>query len=66
MVTGIASLATSLKQQQLSLEVGARLFNMAKENAQMQGEALLQLLESTKIDELAVNPHLGANLDVSI
>ena len=66
MVTGIAKVASSLKQWQLSLEVGARLMNTAKESSEIQGEGLLKLLESAEMVEKAVAPHLGTNIDIRI
>lgn len=64
MVTNIAAVASSLKQQQIGLEIGARLMRTVKDAAEDQGEALLKLLESTKVAELSVNPDLGSNVDV--
>lgn len=64
MVTNIAAVASSLKQQQIGLEIGARLMRTVKDAAEDQGEALLKLLESTKVAELSVNPELGSNVDV--
>lgn len=65
MVINIATVASSLKAQQIGLEVGARMMGMAKDMAEDQGDAVLKLMESIKATELAVNPHLGSNLDVS-
>lgn len=60
----IASVASSLKAQQISLEIGTRLVGMAKDAVEIQGESLVKLLNSVKELELSVNPHLGSNLDV--
>ena len=65
MVTSVASLASSLKQQQVALEVGARLMKTVKDTTEDQGEALVKLLESARMTESMVNPHLGSNIDVS-
>lgn len=65
MVINIATMASSLKAQQIGLEVGARMMGMAKDMIEGQGDAVLKLMESVKAIELAVNPHLGSNLDVS-
>lgn len=65
MVTSIASIASSLKQQQLGMEVGVRLLQHAKNTSEAQGEALLKLLESAKVTELSLDPHLGTKIDVS-
>lgn len=64
MLTSIASTATSLSQYRLGLEVGARLAKSAKDAIEAEGAAILELLESTKIMELALDPHLGSLLDV--
>lgn len=60
----ITSTAMSLSQHQLELEVGARLVKTAKESVEVQGEAILSLLESAKLMELSVNPHLGSLVDL--
>lgn len=65
MVMNIATVASSLKAQQIGLEVGARMMGMAKDMAEDQEDAVLKLMESVKAMELAVHPHLGSNLDVS-
>lgn len=65
MVMNVATLATSLKAQELGLEVGIRMIGMAQDALEDQGDALAKLMESTKVLELSVNPHLGSNLDVS-
>lgn len=64
MIDTITSTAMSLSQYQLDLEVGARLAKTAKESAEVQGEAILELLESAKLIELSVNPHLGSLIDL--
>jgi hypothetical protein len=65
MVMNIASLASSLKAQEIGLEVGARLTGMAKDVMEDQGDALLKLMDSASAMELSVNPHLGSLLDVT-
>lgn len=61
----MATVASSLKAQQIGLEVGTRMKGMAKDLIEGQGDAVLKLMESVKVMELAANPHLGSNLDVS-
>ena len=46
------------------LEVGTRVAGMAKDVLEDQGAALIKLLDSTKMMELSVQPHLGSILDV--
>ncbi|MCK9525170.1 MAG: YjfB family protein [Limnochordia bacterium] len=65
MVMNIASLASSLKAQEIGLEVGARLMGMAKDVVEDQGDALLKLMDSVHAMELSANPHLGSLLDVT-
>ncbi len=65
MVTGIATLATNLKQQELGLAVGTKLMKTAMDSVDANAENLDKLMEqSAKTLELAVQPHLGANLDL--
>lgn len=65
MVTGIATLATNLKQQELGLAVGTKLMKTAMDSVDANAENLHKLMEqSAKTLELAVQPHLGANLDL--
>lgn len=64
MVNSIASLATTLSQHQLAVDVGAKLLSTAQDAVEEQGEALVKLLESAKMAELQVNPHLGSMIDV--
>lgn len=60
----ITSTAMSLQQYSLEAEVGARLGKMAKESIEAEGAALIELLDSAKQMELAVNPHLGSTVDL--
>lgn len=56
----IAALSTSMKQSALSQAVGIKVLTMAKNQAQTQGQDLVQLLSS------AVNPNLGSKLDLKV
>ncbi|NLK07985.1 MAG: putative motility protein [Firmicutes bacterium] len=64
MVTGVARTASSLKQWELSLEIGTRLVSKAKETLDAEGEGLLKLLESAQIVESP--SHLGTNVDIKV
>lgn len=64
MITSISSLASSLKKYEIGAEVSARLMKTAKDAVEDQGEALMKLLDSTKMIELSVNPELGSNIDI--
>jgi len=60
----IASLATAMRQQQLSMDVGIKLMKTALDSVDDQGSAVVKLLESAQLSELEVNPHLGSIVDV--
>ena len=65
MVTSIATLACNMKQQQLGLEIGAKLMKTAKDSMDVSAENLDKLLDqSAKAMELSVNPDLGSKVDV--
>jgi len=60
----IVSLATAMRQQQLSMDVGIKLMKTALDSVDDQGSAVVKLLESAQLSELEVNPHLGSIVDV--
>lgn len=65
MVTSIATLATKLKQQELGVVAGTKLLKTAMDSMDASEEMLDKLIEqSAKTLELAVQPHLGSQLDV--
>ncbi|NLM40999.1 MAG: putative motility protein [Firmicutes bacterium] len=64
MTNNIASLATAMRQQQLSMDVGIKLMKTALDSVDDQGSAVVKLLESAQLSELEVNPHLGSIVDV--
>ena len=64
MVMNIATVASSLKAQQIGLEVGARMMGMAKDMAE-DPRCHVEVDGIGQAMELAVHPHLGSNLDVS-
>ena len=65
MVNSIATLACNMKQQELGLAVGTKLMKTAMDSVDANAENLDKLMEqSAKTLELAVQPHLGANLDL--
>lgn len=64
MVTSIAALASTLKQNQVGIEVGVGLLKTVKNAAEDQGNALVKLIDSTQTAELMVNPDLGSNIDL--
>lgn len=64
MVTNIAATATSMKQYQLGLEIGARLAKTTKDNMEVQGEAILALIDSAEILDTSLERHLGSVIDL--
>ena len=65
MVNSIATLACNMKQQELGLAVGAKLMKTAMDSVDANAADLDKLMQqSAKTMELAVQPHLGSQLDV--
>lgn len=63
----IAGLSIVMNQQTLKTEVDTRVTKMALDQATLQSDALLKMLEeTTKALELAVEPHLGSLIDISV
>jgi translation initiation factor IF-3 len=56
----IAALSTSLNQSAVSQTVGIKVLSMAMNQAQTQGQDLVQLLSS------GVNPNLGNKIDIKV
>jgi hypothetical protein len=56
----IAALSIVLKQMQLSQQVGVSVLKLAMDSAKTQTAGI------TKIMEQAVNPNLGANIDITV
>lgn len=56
----IAALSISMSQASLSQAVGLRVLSMAKNQANIQGQGLVQMMEKS------VDPNLGKNLDISV
>ncbi|UNK20139.1 YjfB family protein [Paenibacillus sp. N3/727] len=56
----IAALSISMSQASLSQAVGLRVLSMAKNQANIQGQGLVQMMEKS------VDPNLGQKLDISV
>lgn len=56
----IAALSISMSQASLSQAVGLRVLSMAKNQASIQGQGLVQMMEKS------ADPNLGKNLDISV
>ena len=61
----IATMASSMKQQQVAMEVSARLMGTVKDSMEQQGEMVDAILQSGA-DSVAISfePHLGQNVDI--
>lgn len=63
----ISALSMSLSQMKLAQEASISVMKMAIDTSQAGATDLLQALEAnTKIMEQSVNPHIGANIDISL
>ena len=56
----IAALSTSLSQASLSQAVGMKVLNLAKGQAEQQGQSLVQMMNAS------LDPNLGKNLDIRV
>ncbi|MGN7360424.1 YjfB family protein [Paenibacillus sp. SAF-054] len=56
----IAALSTSMSQAALAQQVSLSVLSMAKGQAELQGQNLIQLMEKS------IDPNLGKKLDISI
>ncbi|MEC0370711.1 YjfB family protein [Paenibacillus chibensis] len=56
----IAALSTSMSQAALHEQVGVAVLRMAKGQAELQGQNLIQMMEKS------IDPNLGKKLDISI
>lgn len=57
----IAAASTAMSQAALSQAVSIRVLSMAKNQAEIQGQNFVQMLEQSQID-----PNLGNNLDIKV
>lgn len=57
-------MASAIKQQQLGIEIGARLAKTAKDNMEVEGDALLKLLDSTEVMSVALQTGVGSIVDI--
>jgi hypothetical protein len=64
-VMDIASLSMNLAQNQLLSNVGTTMLAKSIDQAQTNGKAVEELLDSSAM-ELSVNPDIGANIDIRI
>jgi len=63
----IAALSMGLSQMKIAQQVSISAMKMAMDVAEAQAANLVKVLESNaKMMELSVQPHLGANLDITL
>ncbi|MBU5474974.1 MAG: putative motility protein [Clostridiales bacterium] len=56
----IASLSTALSTTQLQNDVGVLMLGKQLDTVEVMGDSMIKMMEQS------VNPHLGANIDISI
>ena len=56
----IASLSTTLSTTQLQNDVGVLMLGKQLDTVEVMGDSMIKMMEQS------VNPHLGANIDISI
>ncbi len=59
MIQSIASAATKMQQEMVQAEVGTRVSKMILDNAEAQGQALVDMIEMQK----EIQSHLGGNVN---
>ncbi len=59
MIQSIASAATKMQQEMVQAEVGTRVSKMVLDNAEAQGQALVDMIEMQK----EIQSHLGGNVN---
>lgn len=61
----IAAASTIMAQGKVMSQMGVSLAKMGMDMAKQQGQALNQLIDASSL-ELAVNPNVGANIDIKL
>lgn len=56
----IASLSTALSTTQLQNDVGVLMLGKQLDTVEVMGDSMIKMMEQS------INPHLGANIDISI
>jgi len=59
LIQSIASAATKMQQEMVQAEVGTRVSKMILDNAEAQGQALVDMIEMQK----EIQSHLGGNVN---
>ena len=61
----IAALSVGMSQNKLQQDLGISVMKMAMNQVSDQGDALAEMMSDTKAMELAAQPDLGSNVDIS-
>lgn len=61
----IAALSVGMSQNKLQQDLGISMMKMAMNQMSDQGDALAEMMGDTKSMELAAQPYLGSNVDIS-
>lgn len=61
----IAALSVGMSQNKLQQNLGISVMKMAMNQMGDQGDALAEMMGDTKSMELAAEPYLGSNIDIS-
>lgn len=56
----IASLSTALSMSQVNNDIGVLMLSKQLDTVEVMGDSMIKMMEQS------VNPHLGANIDISI
>ncbi len=56
----IASLSTALSMSQVNNDIGVLMLGKQLDTVEVMGDSMIKMMEQS------VNPHLGANIDISI
>jgi len=62
-ISSVASMASGMQQAQLQSEVKAGVAKMALDNTEVQGEALVEMLEGPQEEINEFQEHLGNSID---
>lgn len=60
----IAGLSTTLSQMNIQNQYGVAMLSKSLDNSEQQGQSLIQMMDRSM--ELSVNPHIGANFDMTV
>jgi hypothetical protein len=62
----IATLSTALSQGKIAQQASISVAKMAMNLSKQQGQAMSELLQTTKAMEQSVTPYIGSNIDIKL